>query len=191
MGASAEVEEIHIVALGDSLTEGYQLPKEQAYPAQLEKLLHEAGYPHLRVSNQGISGDTTAGGRARINRVLAAEPDIVIVALGANDFLRGVNPASSRENLNLILHQLTQQNIDVILVGMKAPANIGPAFQKRFNAIFTSLAEAHPVTLTYDFLTHVAGKPALNLADGIHPNAQGYRIVAQNLLPVVMQLLEP
>jgi acyl-CoA thioesterase-1 len=186
--AIAEAEKITIVALGDSLTEGYQLNKTQAYPAQLERLLQEKGRD-VRVVNQGISGDTSAGGRARVQRVIDADPNIAIVALGPNDFLRGLPPSSTRANLEHIVKTLTKAGINVILVGFNAAPNIGPVFQERFNSIFSALKEAYPITVTYDFLTGVAGDADLNLDDGIHPNAEGYKIVAQNLLPILENVI--
>jgi len=185
----AAAEPLKIVALGDSLTEGYHLPKSQSYPAQLQAMLREAGVAVV-IENHGISGDTTAGGRARLPKVLAAEPDMVIVALGANDFLRGIPPAAARANLQAIVKELTDQHIPTLLIGIQVPSNLGPAYKQQFDAIFTDLAARYPVTLHYDFLKNVAGKASLNLSDGMHPNEAGYKIVAQNLLPVVQQMLQ-
>lgn len=179
---------INIVALGDSLTEGYQLTKSQAYPALLEEMLQDKGLSVI-VHNQGVSGDTTAGGRARLDFAIAQEPDLVIVELGPNDFLRGLPPMSTRQNLEYIVDTLTARDIDVLLVAFNAAANIGPAYAQAFNSIFPDLAEQYPVTLTYDFLKGVAGQPELNLADGIHPNQQGHQIIAENLLPVLLEML--
>ncbi len=187
--AIASPEKVTILALGDSLTEGYQLNKKDAYPAQLERLLKEKGYAGIHILNHGISGDTTAGGRARIQRAIDAAPDIIIVALGPNDFLRGLPPSSTRDNLEYIVKTLTEADIDVILVGFNAAPNIGPVFQEQFDAIFPDLEAAYPITVTYTFLTGVAGDSNLNLDDGIHPNADGYNIVAQNLLPTVKTVI--
>ncbi len=178
-----------IVALGDSLTEGYGLPREDAYPAQLEALLQNEGYA-VRMLNHGIAGDTTAGGRSRIQHVLKAEPDLVIVELGPNDFLRGIVPSASKANLESIVKALTAADVRVLLVSFKAAPNIGPAFKAQFDQIFPDLADTYNIPLMYGFLDGVAGDPNLNLADGIHPNRQGYAIVARNVFPYVQRLLE-
>lgn len=183
--AIASPKKITIVALGDSLTEGYQLNKTDAYPAQLEALLKAKVYEGVKILNHGISGDTTAGGRARTQRVISAQPDIVIMALGPNDFLRGLPPASTHNNLEYIVKKLTEANIRVIVVGFNAAPNMGPEFQRQFDAIFPALKNAYPITLTYRFLDGVAGNLKLNLDDGIHPNASGYSVIAHNLLPII------
>ncbi len=178
-----------IVALGDSLTQGYGLAPEDAYPAQLEALLQAEGYP-VRILNYGVSGDTTAGGRSRIAHTIKAAPDIVIVELGPNDFLRGIVPSASKANLEHIVKTLTEADIRVLLVAFKAAPNIGPAFKAQFDQIFPDLAQAYNVPLMYGFLEGVAGDSELNQADGIHPNKEGYAIIVQNMLPYVKAMLE-
>lgn len=187
-GFSAE-KPVTIVAFGDSLTEGYQLNKNQAYPYQLEQMLKEEGY-NVRIINQGISGDTTAGGKSRLPLLKKAQPDIAIVALGANDFLRGIPPSNTQSNLKYIIRDLLEENIEVILVGIKPPPNIGPAYQLKFNKLYPKLQQTYPITLTYNFLEGVYGRPSLNLRDGIHPNPKGYKKVAENMLPVVIEVIE-
>jgi len=175
-----------ILAFGDSLTAGYGLPRDHAFPHQLEQLLRER-HPHAIVHNAGVSGDTTAGGRARLPRVLLRlprRPDLAIVELGANDLLRGVAPERTRDNLNWIVGELGRCAIPVLLAGMQAPAFLG-AFASRFNALFADVASAHGVPLDPFFLSGVMGDRTLTLADGIHPNGRAIGVVARRLLPQV------
>ncbi len=188
--SEAKSDSYRIVALGNSLTEGYQLSREEAYPAQLESLLKEGGYDVV-VINHGISGDTTAGGRSRIDHSLEEKPDLVILELGPNDFLRGIAPSATRNNLEFMLKKLRSAAVDVLLVGFKAAPNIGPAYKEQFDKIFPELAEAYDAVLYMHFLDGVAGDAELNLSDGIHPNKAGYAIVARNLLPYVERFLSP
>jgi acyl-CoA thioesterase I len=182
-----------ILALGDSLTAGYGLPEDKAFPAILEDRLRKRGYP-AKVLNAGVSGDTTADGLARLDWVLGGLPRdnriLAILELGANDALRGIDPDVTRRNLALILESLQEQDIPVLLAGMRAPPNMGPAFTARFNAIFPALAKQFNVPLYPFFLAGVAGDPALNLRDGIHPNAQGIVRITENVLPLVIDFLE-
>lgn len=182
-------DQIVIVALGDSLTEGYKLTFKQAYPALLEKIFQEKGR-NVRIINHGVSGDTTSGGRSRLVFSLKKEPDIVIVELGPNDFLRGLPPMLTRENLESIVKTLTEKNIEVLLIGFK---NIHPSYgeySKQFADIFPYLQEKYDIHVAYNFLENVAGVKELNLEDGIHPNAEGHKIVANNLLPHLEILLD-
>ena len=176
----------NILALGDSLTAGYGLAPHQSFPSQLETLLR-VDRPDATVQNAGVSGDTSAGGLARLPRVLArlsAKPDLTIVALGANDLLRGIVPERMRDNLDAILTELSRCGSPVLLAGMWAPPFLG-AFAERYNQVFPALAKAHGVPLYPFFLAGVAGDPALTLADRIHPNAQAIGIVARRILPQV------
>lgn len=177
-----------VVFLGDSLTAGYGLDQEQSFPSLLEARLEEAGQP-IKVVNAGISGDTTAGGLHRLDWLLRQQPDILVVCLGANDGLRGVELASSEENLRKIVTQAKAQDVEVLLVGMLIPPNYGPDYSTQFAAIYPKLAEELDVPLLPFLLEGVAADPALNLADGIHPNAEGQEIVAGTVLEALQPLL--
>ncbi|HEU0045960.1 arylesterase [Sphingomonas sp.] len=180
----------YILALGDSLTAGYGLQPHESFPRQLEVLLRER-HPQATVVNAGVSGDTSAGGLARLPRVLArlsAKPDLAIVELGANDLLRGIAPERMRDNLDAILRELGRCGIPVLLAGMWAPPFLG-AFAERYNGVFPALAKAHGVPLYPFFLADVAGDPALTLRDRIHPNAEAIGIVARRILPHVERAL--
>jgi acyl-CoA thioesterase-1 len=176
-----------IWALGDSLTAGYGLPPADGFTRQLEIALRRSGVP-ATVRNGGISGDTTAQGRARLLwglRGLPAKPDLVIVELGANDMLRGLPPAQAKANLDLILADLSRRNIPILIAGMRASPNLGPDYVREFDAIYPALARKYRARLYPFFLDGVAGKPALIQSDGLHPNAAGVRIVVARLLPAV------
>jgi acyl-CoA thioesterase-1 len=175
-----------ILAFGDSLTAGYGLPRDQSFPHQLQTLLRER-HPGATVHNAGVSGDTTAGGRARLPRVLSKlpqRPDLAIVELGANDLLRGFAPERTRDNLDWIVGELGRGGIPVLIAGMMAPPFLGP-FAARFNAVSGEVAAAHGVPLDPFFLKGVMGDPSLTLADGIHPNGRAIGIVARRILPQV------
>jgi acyl-CoA thioesterase-1 len=177
-----------VLALGDSLTAGYGLPPEQAFPARLEARLRAEGTP-VTILNAGVSGDTTAGGRARLGWALAEKPDFAIVALGANDALRGLDPAQAKANLDAILADLKGRNIAVLLLGMLAPPNFGKDYEAAFNAIYPALARKHDVALYPFFLDGVAMDRGLNQADGIHPNARGVDVLVERIAPAVKTLL--
>lgn len=140
--------------------------------------------------NGGVSGDTSAGGKSRLNWVLEKQPQIVILALGTNDMLRGTKPTSTRENLDSILHTLTQKNIVVVLAGMKSGRSLGPHYAARFNRIYPDLAEKYGVALYPFFLEGVAQNPSLQLADGLHPNAQGIAVMVEGILPYILKALD-
>ncbi len=178
-----------VIFLGDSLTAGYGLSAEQAYPALIEAYLNETGQ-QVRVVNAGISGDTTAGGLARLDWLLRQQPDILVVCLGANDGLRGVPLDSSEVNLRSIVEQAQAQDIQVLLAGMLIPPNYGPDYAERFAAIYPRLAKEFDVPLIPFLLEGVAAHPELNLPDGIHPTAEGQRIVAETVLPFLAPLVE-
>lgn len=177
-----------IMVFGDSLTAGYGLAREQAFPAQLAEALGRRGHD-VRVLNAGISGDTSAGGAARLEWSLAERPDIVIVELGANDALRGLEPAQTEAHLATILTRLQQDNIKTLLAGMKAPRNLGAAYYNSFDRLYPRLAERFNVALYPFFLERVAGVPELNQQDGIHPNAAGVKVIVEGMLPAVEGLL--
>ena len=180
--------QIIIVAIGDSLTAGYGLPAPDAFPVRLESALRQTGL-EVRVINGGVSGDTTAGGRARLDWVLADKPDAAIVELGANDALRGIDPEEASRNLSVILSELKMRNVRVLLAGMQAPPNLGSRYVREFNTIFPDLAAAHDVMLYPFFLDGVAAEPALNQRDGIHPNALGVAVIVDRILPYVSRLI--
>lgn len=180
--------ETRILVLGDSLSAGYGLPAAEAFPAQLEQALRQSGQA-VRVINAGVSGDTTAGGLARLDWALAERPQLVIVQLGANDALRGLDPEQARANLDAILTRLQREGAQVLLAGMRAPRNLGPAYYTKFDRIYGDLARKHRVALDPFFLEGVALRPELNQADGLHPNAEGVAVVVRRLLPQVRALL--
>ena len=178
-----------IVAMGDSLSEGYGVSEEEAYPALLQEMLTENGF-RFTVINAGMSGETSSGALSRIRWVLKLKPDIVILETGANDGLRGVDPAVTEKNIAEILTVLKQENITVVLAGMKMVVNMGKAYTDSFGKIYPSLAERFDVTLIPFFLDGVAANPSLNSADGIHPNAAGYKVLVRNIFPYVTDAIE-
>jgi len=173
-----------LLVLGDSLAAGYGLAAEEAFPAQLEKALRQAGHD-VTVINAGVSGDTTAGGLSRLDWALADKPHLVLVELGGNDALRGLPPEETRANLDAILEHLGKAGVKILLAGMQAPRNLGEQYTTAFNRVYPQLAKQHRVTLYPFFLDGVALEPALNQADGIHPNARGVAVIVARILPVV------
>jgi acyl-CoA thioesterase-1 len=187
--APAYAAERRLMVLGDSLTAGYGLPSAQAFPVRLEAALRARGIA-VTVLNAGVSGDTTAGGLARLDWSLADKPTHAIVELGANDMLRGLDPAQAKRNLDQILTRLKKEKVPVLIAGMLASRNLGADYQSRFDAMYPDLAKQHDVALYPFFLDGVATDPALNQSDGIHPNARGVDIIVERILPAVMTLLE-
>lgn len=177
--AGAPAEPI-IAALGDSLTAGFGVSAEEAYPARLQARLRREGYPY-RVVNAGVSGETTAGGRRRVDWVLKLQPEIAIVALGANDGLRGTSVAAMRTNLEEIVGRLRAGGARVLLAGMRVPPNYGEDFAREFAAVFPDVARRTGVALMPFLLDGVAADPSLNQGDGIHPNADGHRVIADRI----------
>jgi acyl-CoA thioesterase-1 len=178
-----------LLILGDSITAGYGLPEAEAWPVRLEAALKAAGQD-TRVIAAGVSGDTTAGGRARLDWALADTPDAVIVALGGNDGLRGLPPATTEANLDDILTRLKAKGLPVLLAGMLAPPNLGTDYGRDFAATFQNLARKHPEVVFYPFLLDgVAGDAALNQPDRIHPNPQGVAVMIGRMMPAVKELL--
>lgn len=180
-----------LLCLGDSLTAGYGLERGQGFTDRLQEALRARGRD-VRVINGGVSGDTSAGGLARLDWLLddpAGTPDAAIVELGANDALRGLDPARTRANLGAILDKLQGRGVRVLLAGMLAPPNLGPDYGRAFNALYPDLARKHGVAFYPFFLEGVAGKPELNQADGIHPNPRGVEVLVSAILPAVDKLL--
>lgn len=181
---------LSIIAFGDSITAGYGIALDDAYPAILEKLLRERGY-NVRVTNMGVSGDTARAGAQRAEFVISKKPDIVILALGGNDMLRGIDPDVTRASLSEIIAALRAKNVEIILAGMMAPRNLGDAYVREFDAIYPELAETYHVPLVPFLLDGVALDPAQNQNDGIHPTVAGQRIIAEkNILPVLEPVVE-
>jgi acyl-CoA thioesterase I len=177
-----------ILDFGDSLTAGYGLAPEQAFPARLAAALHREGI-EARIVNGGVSGDTTAGGLARLDWALADKPDIVILALGANDALRGIDPAAVRDNLDKMIQKIEAGGAKLLLLGMVAPPNWGEEYKRAFDRIFPELARAYHVPLYPFFLEGVAMKPELNQPDGIHPNERGVAVLVDRIAPLVARLV--
>ncbi len=177
-----------VAYLGDSLAAGRGLTAEEAFPMVVETLLEERGRP-IRTLNAGVSGDTSAGGLARLDWVLRQAPDLVVVELGANDGLRGLDPEMTEANLRVIVLRTRAAGARVLLVGMKVPPNYGGPYARQFEEVYPRLATELGVPLMPFLLAGVAGEPNLNLADGIHPNPAGHRHVAANLLPYVEEIL--
>ena len=184
--AAAEAAAPVILALGDSITAGLGLMEEQSYPSRLQMRLKAAGYPH-RVVNGGVSGDTSAGGLARLDWLMRQHPNIIILALGANDGLRGIKPQAMRANLAAIIERAQAGGSRVLLAGMRMPTNYGAEYTREFEAVFGELADHYKLPLLPFLLEGVALRSDLNQPDGIHPNAKGAAIVTDN----VWRALEP
>ena len=178
-----------LVAVGDSLTEGLGVQPEEAYPAQLQARLSEAGID-WEVINSGVSGETSSGALTRLDWVLKTGPDAVLLITGANDGLRGLDPELTRQNLDAIVSKLKGQGIKVMLGGMKAPPNLGADYTTKFESIYPAVAEKHGVPLIPFFLEGVAKTPELNLEDGKHPNPEGYAVIVGNILDPVKDWLK-
>ena len=182
-------ESLVIVAFGDSLSAGYGVAEDESYPALLQKKLDADGYD-VRVINAGVSGETSSGALARLDWVLSVDPDIMIVETGANDGLRGIDPEVAKRNIVSILEKLKERNITTLFVGMKMVWNLGPQYVAQFNSIYPELAaEYKPVFMPF-FLEGVAIEPALNQDDVLHPNAEGYKVIAENIYPYVQKAIE-
>lgn len=175
-----------VLFLGDSLTEGYQLSREDAYPAVIEKNLKKK-FPDLKVINGGVSGATSASGPKRLNWYGKAKPDIVVLALGANDGLRGLDLKETEKNLVAVILKAQSAGMKVIMVGMKMPTNYGEPYRSNFEKLFGKLARQYSLPLVPFLLEKVGSQPKLNLPDGIHPNTEGHKIMAQT----VQKILEP
>ena len=177
-----------ILFLGDSLTEGYQLSKEEAYPALVEIELKKT-IPDIKVLNGGVSGATSASGLKRMDWYLKAKPEFMVLALGANDGLRGLKIENTEKNLISVIEKAQERNITVILAGMKMPTNYGEPYRSQFEQMYPRLAKKYNLKLVPFILEGVGGIPKFNLADGIHPNPEGHKIMAQTMLKVLRPLL--
>lgn len=185
---AATAEPVRLVAFGDSLTAGYGLAGSQAFPVRLQAALRAKGH-EVVIANAGVSGDTTSAGLARLDWSIPEGTDGVILELGANDALRGLDPAIPERSLDAILARLKARGIPVLMAGMRAPPNLGNAYQARFDGIYEKLAQKYDVPLYPFFLDGVAGTPALNLPDGVHPTAAGVDIIVARMLPAVEAFL--
>lgn len=177
-----------IAAVGDSLTAGYGVNEKDAYPAQLEKKLLAAGF-RWRVVNAGISGETSSGTLSRVAWVLKLKPDIVILETGANDGLRGIDPQVTKKNIDETVRILKENRVTVILTGMRMVTSMGREYTSEFGTIYPEVARKHSLILIPFFLQGVAGVPTLNQPDGIHPVAEGYRIITDTIYPYVVKAL--
>lgn len=190
VGTALAAQPVKILALGTSLTQGYGLPPGTDFTVQLQAALKRAGV-EAAITNAGVSGDTSAGGLARLDWSLADRPDAAIIELGSNDMLRGLPPEQTEKNLRAILTRLKAAKVRVLLIGMKAQRNLGVDYVKQFDAIYPRLAKEFGVPLYPFFLDGVALNPKLNQADGIHPNPEGVKVVVARMLPLVRTLASP
>jgi acyl-CoA thioesterase-1 len=192
-GQLPEADKVVIAFLGDSLTAGLGLTTLEAYPSLLEQMFQAEGYRQVEILNAGVSGDTTAAGRRRVEGILQqTNIRIMVVALGANDALRGISIAETRENLSAIINQIRATDVGVMLAGMEGPTNLGEDYRSAFRSIYSGLAREYgrEVVLVPVLLEGVAGNPALNQEDGIHPNAQGMRVIAEMLYPRLRDMVD-
>ena len=185
---AAQEKPLKIVALGDSLTAGYGIAANRAFPAQLERALKEKGYA-VEIINAGVSGDTASGGLARLDWSVPEDADAVILELGANDALRGIDPSVTKKALDAILKRLAERKLPVLLAGMRAPRNLGAAYAARFDGIFPGLAKAYGTLLYPFFLNDVATVRSLNLPDGVHPTEEGVAVIVRSILPMAEELI--
>jgi acyl-CoA thioesterase I len=179
-----------IVAFGDSLSAGYNLPEADGFPSVLEAALKARGLDVV-VENAGVSGDTSTGGLERLDWSVADGTTLVVLELGANDALRGIDPALTRANIDAMLARLKERGIKVVLAGMLAPPNMGAGYAEAFNALYPELAAKHGVPLYPFFLEGVAAVPGLLLEDGMHPNAEGVARIVEGIAPLVEAALQP
>jgi len=184
----AQEKPVRILALGTSLTQGYGLPPGTEFTVQLQAALKRGGI-NAQVINAGVSGDTSAGGLARLDWSLADKPDVAIIELGSNDMLRGLPPAQTEKNLRAILTRLKAAKVKVLLTGMKAQRNLGAEYVKSFDGIYPRLAKDFGVLFYPFMLDGVALNPKLNQADGIHPNPEGVKVMVARMLPLVKKLV--
>ena len=178
-----------ILAIGDSLTEGLGVAEELAYPAVLQKKLVEQGYAY-QVINAGVSGETSSGARSRLKWALTLKPDIVILVTGANDGLRGIAPDLIQSNIEAIVELLKQNEIIVVLGGMQMVQNLGQDYTAAFSNMYSQIAQSYDIILIPFFLAGVGANPRLNQADGIHPTAEGYRVIVENIYPYVVKAIQ-
>lgn len=188
-GSTAGAGEIKVMFLGDSITSGLGVAQDQAYPARVDRMLRAKGIHNVVITNAGISGSTTASALSRLKWYLRARPDVLFLALGANDGLRGLSTEKMAENLGKTIELALEKKIRVILAGMEIPPNYGPDYTAAFREVFKTLAGAHPVDFLPFLLDGVGGEAGLNQADGIHPNPAGHEKIAQTVLPYIMACL--
>lgn len=188
-GGASAARTLNIVALGDSLFAGYGLPEGQSFPARLQAELAAKGR-EVTIANAGVSGDTSAGGLARLDWSVPEGTDAVLVELGANDALRGLPPEQTEANLDAIVSRLAERGIAVLIAGMRAPPNMGQPYAEAFDPIFARIAEKHGAALYPFYLDGVAAVPALNQPDGMHPNAKGVDEIVARFLPVMQAFLD-
>jgi acyl-CoA thioesterase I len=186
--ATAADQPVRIVALGDSLTAGLGLPAEETFPAKLERVLKAKGIA-VEVANAGVSGDTASGGLARLDWSVPEGTNAVILELGANDMLRGIDPSRTRRALDEIVRRLTERRIPVLLAGMRGAANLGSDYARDFETIYSELASRHGLLFYPFFLEGVAGEAGLNQGDGLHPSAAGVDAIVARILPKVEELV--
>jgi len=187
---SAKQEKTTILFFGDSLTAGYGLSKQQAFPKLVEQQLNEQGY-NVQAINAGLSGETSAGGLNRIDWILKQPVDIFVLELGANDGLRGLPIAQTKKNLQAIIDKVKEKNpkAKIVVAGMMVPPNLGPEYSQQFRKVFPEVAKKNKATLIPFLLDGVAGDESLNQPDGIHPNVEGHKIVADNVISVLKPLI--
>ncbi len=190
--APALAQDVHVLAFGDSLTAGYGLPRGQGFAPQLEEALRRNGVRAF-VTDAGVSGNTAAAGRARLKWTLDGlkrKPDLAIVALGANDMLRGLGPRQTRSDLDSIMAEFKRRDIKVVMAGMLAPPNMGSVYQREYDGLFPALARQYDAEFYPFFLAGVVGDRRLNLPDGVHPNFQGIKVMVSGILPTVLRALK-
>jgi acyl-CoA thioesterase-1 len=178
-----------IVCMGDSLTEGLGVAEEEAYPARLQRRLQADGLP-WKVVNAGISGETSAGALSRVRWVMSLQPDVIILETGANDGLRGLDVDRMESHIDEMVAFFREREVVVVLAGMQMVSNLGPDYTARFAAVYPRVAERHDLVFLPFFLEGVAMDPTRNLSDGIHPNAEGYRVIVDRLYPYVLEAIE-
>ncbi|MBU2648716.1 arylesterase [bacterium] len=183
------VAETKILFLGDSITAGFGIDKEKAYPTLVDDALKEKGLKDILVINAGISGSTTASAISRLKWYSRIQPDILVLALGGNDGLRGVSVQSMEDNLEKTIQYALDKQMKVILAGMQIPPNYGETYTADFRNVFSRLAKRYPVTFMPFLLKDVGGNPSLNLPDGIHPTPEGHRLIAKNIMPYILENL--
>ncbi|HTS39063.1 MAG TPA: arylesterase [Xanthobacteraceae bacterium] len=186
--SQAENRPLKIVVLGDSLTAGFQLPAAAAFPARLELALKARGFA-VSIANAGVSGDTASGGLSRVAWSVPPGTDAVILELGANDMLRGIDPKVTRASLESIIRMLKSRSVEVLLAGMRAAPNMGPEYRRAFDAIYPDLAASYGLVFYPFFLDGIVTDPKFNLGDGIHPNQAGVDVIVARILPKTEELI--
>ena len=188
VGPARSAEPVRIVVLGDSLVAGFNIPTDQAFPAQLERALKAKGH-NVEVINAGVSGDTTAGGRERLQWSVPEKTDAVVLELGANDALRGLDPKRAKANLEAIIKSLQASGSEILLAGMAAPRNLGETYVAAFDGMYPELARQYGLLLYPFFLDGIVMNPSFNLADGLHPNPKGVAVIVERFLPKAEELI--